>query len=183
MANPIDDTYFIREILLPGANISGDNEDLTSYIVQYKKEVLMDLLGYELYKDLIANPTNARWVAFIEGAEYTVTNGDRDQVVKWNGLENDEKISLISYYIYFMYMRDLVTKTDMSGETLSDNENSQRISPSDKMSNAWNRHLELYGSVRDGLLVPSAYRYLTEKEDDFPEWVFTKKESVNSFDI
>jgi hypothetical protein len=187
--NLIDDTYFIREIHLPGENVSGNNEDLAAYITQYEKEVLTELLGYDLYKalkvEIDKGPGNydEPWKSFIEGAEYTVESGSEPYTVKWNGLTNTELISLISYYIYFNYMRDLVTKTAMIGETLSLAENSQRISPSDKMANAWNRHLELYGSRGDGLLVPSAYRYLTENEDDFDKWVFTDKEPINSFDI
>lgn len=180
MANLIDNTYFIDDIMLPGKLIDGSTLSIIdTYITKYEKEVLMALLGYDLYKDLIANPSEAKWVAFTEGEEYTVG----EHTVKWNGLTNSDKISFIAYYVYFHVMRDLVTSTTTAGEILSTLENADRITPSDKMANAWQRFRELYGSLDDGEFVPSAYRYLTEKESDFDLWLFTSQGTINSFGI
>ncbi|MCK4824575.1 hypothetical protein KA005_52975, partial [bacterium] len=96
---------------------------------------------------------------------------------------NTNKISLIAYYIYYHYMRDFVTSTTNTGEVLSNNENANKVTPADKMSNAWSRYLELYGKITDGSFEPSAYRYLVENESDFDLWLFKAKRSINSFDI
>ena len=54
MANLITADYFIREVNLPGNVLAGTLADINPYIVQYERDVLIDLLGYPLYKDLKA---------------------------------------------------------------------------------------------------------------------------------
>lgn len=184
MANLIDKTYFVGDIMLPDKKLTGDLANIDVYIAKYEPEILLKMLGYDLYKPLQAqidsgSPYDAPWADFIEGAEYTVG----DYTVKWNGLVNTQKDSLIAYYIYFFYMKDLVSSTTGVGEVLNNAENSDRMSPANKQANAWNRHLDLYGRTTDGLYVPSAYRYLTVKESLFDLWLFTPEISVNAFDI
>ena len=184
MANLIDKTYFIGEIALPNKlTDGGDLSNISTYIAKYERQVLINLLGYDLYKalktEIDAGSYTATWDAFVNGAEYTVDG----YTVKWNGLVNSELQSFIAYYIYFYYMRDLISSTTGIGEVFNNAENSERISPAAKQANAWSRFLELYGSVTDGSFHPSAYRYLIENEDDFDLWLFTMEESVNKFDI
>ena len=183
MANLIDKTYFVGDISLPSQKLDGTLSNIDSYITKYEKEILMQLLGYDLYKDFIANPTDARWVEFKDGAEYTVKSGASEYTVKWNGLVNTDLVSLIAYYIYFNYMRDLVTHTSGIGEVLSASENAARITPSDKMVHAWNEHIAIYGKLTDDALTPSAYRFLKENEDDYDLWIFRTKKTINSFGI
>jgi hypothetical protein len=84
MANLIDNSYFIREINLPSDKITGNLEDISKYITKYEPEILLKLLGYDLYKALkvqidSGSPYAAPWKDFIEGAEYKVG----DYTVKW----------------------------------------------------------------------------------------------------
>jgi hypothetical protein len=80
-------------------------------------------------------------------------------------------------------MQDHITSTKTIGESLTKSENADRITPADKQAFAWSEMLRLYGKTTDGLYVPSAYRYLVEKESDFDLWLFTEQGSVNSLDI
>ncbi len=179
----IDNTYFIRGIELPGTAIDGDREDLTPYITQYEKEVLINLLGYPLYKDFIANPGNDRWVNLIIGKEYEVDYLSGTTTVKWNGLVNTEKLSFIAYYIYYFYMKFHVSNTSRTGESISEKENAKSISPSDKMVPAWNNYVELYGCISDLIINPTAYNFLKKFEDDYDGWLFTPTKKINTFSL
>jgi len=186
MANLIDNTYFIGDIMLPNKLTDGGNlSNIDTYIAKYERQVLINMLGYDLYKALKAqidsDPQTFTdpWTDFVNGAEYSVG----DYTIKWNGLINSDKQSFIAYYIYFYYMRDLITSTTSSGEILSKVVNGFRITPADKMANAWSRFLELYGSTQDSLYCPSAYRYLYENEDSFDLWLFKPEGTVNKFGI
>ena len=179
----IDNTYFIREINLPGASIEGDYEDLATYITQYEKEVLTDLLGYELYKDLIANSGDQRWVRLINGHEYEEDWDGDTTTVKWNGLTNTDLISLISYYTYFNYMKFHASNTGRTGESINLTENSERTSPTPKMVNAWNEFVDLYGKQSDIVINPTAYNFLNKFEDDYEGWIFTDHFKTNTFGL
>jgi hypothetical protein len=181
----IDSTYFIREIHLPGNVLSGSLEGITPVITATEKEVLMDLLGYELYTDMSTNPTDTRWARLINGHEYTIEYGGRDQTVKWIGLANTDKISLLAYFTYFNYMRDHVSRSTVLGEVTGTSENAVGVSPAQAMSRAWNLGADLYGCVNP--LQPSAYDFLLEFEDDetngYEGWIFTPRDRMNSFSI
>lgn len=179
MANLIDKTYFILDINLPDSKFT----DLDTYIAKYEPEVLKMLLGYELYELMITSPTVEPYKSLIEGAEYTVQHNGRSQKVKWNGFTNTEFISLIAYYVYYWYNRDKASLTNTVGEVKSKQENSYNATQASKIMNAWSRLEELYGCPGQSELIASAYNYLTEKETDFPEWIFTNLGNVNSFDL
>ena len=99
MANIIDSTYFTGEILL--TNKDALATDLTQAINQYEKEILISLLGYKLYKLMSASPTVEPYKSLIEGAEFDLTFAGITQTLKWEGLKNSAKISLIAYYVYY----------------------------------------------------------------------------------
>ena len=187
MANLIDKTYFIDEINLPSSMLTGDTEIITAYINKYEKDILIKLLGYNLYKALKeqieAGTYSAPWKGLIEGAEYDVEYGNDTYLVKWGGLINAEKVSLIAYYVYYNIVRDTVTSTSGIGEMLNNVENGSRITPADKQIFAYNRMVELMGGSEDTLFSPTAYRYLEEHESDFDKWLFTELFPLNTFCI
>lgn len=187
MANLIDNTYFFGEISLPGGSLSGDLADITEYIDQYEKEALIDILGYTLYVDLIANPGDDRWSRFINGYQYTIEYLGDTHIVKWNGLINTEKISLIAYYVYYHYVEFHVTHTSSFGELLQNAENASRISPSQRMVNAWNQFIKLRGIPTEAEVEPTAYNFLNEFEDDptngYDAWLFKVILKTNTFGI
>lgn len=184
MANLIDKTYFIRDISLPAQVLDGTFEAITNYIVRYEKKALMMLLGYELYTTVKAEINAASysdpWDGLVNGKEYTNSRG---YTIKWEGLKNDGKESMLAYYIYYNYVRDQITHSSGIGEVLSQGENSTRVSPLYKLSAAYNRFCELFGSASDSAFTPSAYNYLYAHRDEFENWVLTPVEKGNAFGI
>ena len=187
MANLIDSTYFFGEISLPGSSLSGDLADIDDYITQYEKEALIDILGYTLYRDFIANPGDTRWTRFSAGHEYTITYLGDTHYVKWNGLVNTELISLIAYYVYYYYVRFHMTHTSGFGELLQQAENASRISPTQRMVNAWNQFAKLRDDPSEQEIEPTAYNFLNEFEDDatngYDAWLFKVLDRTNTFGI
>lgn len=181
MANFTDKDYYILEANIPDSILN----DLDAYITRYEKEILIDLFGYALWKLINAydsnNPGNSpqRIRDIVEGKEYTV-DGD---LIKWNGLINDDKISLLSYYVYYWWVRNNGTTLHMTGVALLKSENSEPESASQKISAAWGRLRELYGYPSQDFYQPSAYNFMIEFESDYSEWVFERIGHVNSFDL
>lgn len=191
MANLITVDYFIREINLPGNVLSGDLADITPYITMYEKQVLIDLLGYPLYKDLQAeidaDSYSTRWDRFVNGHEYTIDYAGEETTVRWNGLINDDKQSLLAYFIFYYYLKFHTTFTSNRGQLLANSENAEAHNPAQIMSNAWNLGRELYGVIDSEKIVPSAYNFLYNFEDDetdgFEGWIFTPCGHHNSFGL
>jgi len=177
--NPL---YFFGDINIPvGSNLVTENT-LTSYIARYEPEILDKLLGYELRR-LTSGETSQRMTDLIEGKEYTVSFNNRDQKVKWNGFQNSVKISLLSDYVYYWWQRINNVHTANVGSVKPRQENSMVANPNQQVGNAWHRMRELYGYPGQSILAPSAYNFLKENEDDYPEWVFTEIGQINMFGL
>ena len=176
----IDTSYFVKDISIP----DGGNSNLDNDITKYEPEILKRLLGYELWDLIKDDPTTPdRLNDLINGVEYTVSYNGRDQKVKWNGLKNEDKISLSAYYTYFMWFKNNATSTSNIGEVRGDSENSIGVSAAQKMGSAWHRMRELYGYPGQHQLEPSAYNFLLEHKDDYEEWVYSKIGTVNMFGL
>ncbi len=180
MANLITNSYFIREINIPSNALTND---MAEYITQYEKDILIKLLGYELYKDYLSSPGDRRWTRLISGYEYTEEFNGLTTSVKWEGLTNTALVSLIAYYIYYWYMNFHASDTTTIGESITEKENALGISPTSKMVNAWNNCVELYGRISDIVIIPSAYNFLRKFEDDdtngYTGWIFTSMDKTN----
>jgi len=191
MANLITSAYFIGEISLPGSALTGDLADIAPYIIKYEREALIKLLGYTLYKELKAEidaeSYTEKWNRLVNGHEYEITYMGETHLVKWNGLINSELVSLLAYYIYYKYVSFHVTQTSGIGEFISQAENSVKVSPSQKMVNAWNRFVDLRGNPSDASILPTCYNFLNKFEDDetngYDKWLFTLIPYTNTFGI
>lgn len=181
MADLIDITYFGFEITLPTGSAYSD---VPAFITRYEKEVLAELLGYELYKLVAASSeTSGRLYDLINGKEYTIKLNGRDQIIKWNGLKNAAKISLIAYYVYYKYKQAKASLSSGTGEVKPKTENGAIAEMSMKAMEAWYRMRELYGYVGQEDWKPSAYNFLKQYETTYPEWLFTEIGKVNAFDL
>jgi len=194
MANLIDHTYFIGEISLPAQVLTGSLADIDPYIVKYEREALIEILGYTLYKQLKAEIDSGppavyttKWDRLVNGHEYEIDYLGDAQLVKWNGLINSDKVSLIAYYIYYQYVKFHVSHTSGFGELFQAGENAARVSPSEKMVNAWNRFIDLRGKPSDYEINPTCYNFLNEFEDDatngYDKLLFTVLKHTNTFGI
>jgi hypothetical protein len=197
----IDNTYFINDINLPG-DVLTNNSNFNNIIARYEPEVLTDLLGYELYKALLAdldgngNPVTQRFIDLIDGAEFSFEFCGYTINTKWNGLRNSDKTSLISYYTYFEYREDNDTFYASGAQVEALTENSTNIGQIAKLTDIYNKMVELYGQSRYNNSTwydpdtfehltdePSAYNFLLANKADYPEWVFKSKSKINQFGI
>lgn len=175
MANLITKTAFVGEI-----NLAKDSyDDIELFVTRFQPVILVDLLGYDLYKLTIAGASGEPYKALIDGGEYQVVYNGITVTLLWRGLKD-----LLAYYVYCEYMRRRVTLTQSVGETTSKQKNSNVASVNHKILSAWVIFEELYGHVGDSITVPSAYNYLTAKLADFPTWRFTELTgTLNSHDL
>lgn len=142
----IDSTYFRNSISIP----VGAYSDLTQFIEQHEKDVLILMLGYELYTEMMAayaafiavpsTPLPTKWANLINGVSYSYGG----QNLRWNGLINSDKVSFIAYYVYCQYLKAKQFPYQQTGAVQPKNENSL---PADGIANhtaAWNNFNDLY---------------------------------------
>jgi hypothetical protein len=137
----IDGTYFVGELALPNIPVSG-GEDLSGtalalqtvgennldvFIDKYVIDYLIRLLGRELahkFLEEISKPSPDQiWLDI------------KNQLLITIGLY---KMSPLANYVYFMVMRDAVTKTTQGGESDPDFDFAENASNRYKYVNAWN---------------------------------------------
>jgi hypothetical protein len=182
----ITTSYFTANLDLPGRNAVGLSENLNLYINRYEPIFLRGVLGYAMYKLLMAaydasqeEPPVAlpqRWADLLDGVEYDVS----DITYKWDGLRNSTLLtSPIANYIYFTFRRDTETRTGNTGENKPNAQNADSATPNRKLVFAWNDMVDQMWLMK---------HYLDNNTDTFPEWnvydtdpfFFTK---INEFGI
>lgn len=199
MPNIIDTSYFVGDIEIPNLNQPENAAEVTRSIVTYEKEVLIALLGYTLYKELLANIASpaGKWVGLIDGEEFSFTLNGQTVNTKWEGLKGENKKSLIAYYVYFSHRQKKASyNTDVGIEVEGSTENSVTTSLAEKLIPIWNEFVKMYGGefTEDEWIVAnypvdeeclsSAYNYLLAKKTDFPTWKFTTQGGeINRFGI
>lgn len=200
----IDSTYFVGEINVPNA---ATETSLAQAIPQYEKEILIKLLGYKLYSLLTADllngvPQTQKYIDLVQGKEFTHYYNGGTYTLKWEGLQNTLKTSLISYYIFYKYVERDVTRLYGTGVSMATvKEGWERVSPASKLINAWSRMRELYGKIPPEYkyyysysilgseapdtfdIEPSAYNFLFANITDYPDWIFTPQWNINQFGI
>jgi len=202
----IDSSYFVGEINIP--NTTQNATAIVQAITQYEKEILIQLLGYPLYKLLIADctgeggiPVTQIYIDLVDGAEFTHEVNGEEVTLKWEGLQNTALQSLIAYYVYYKYVEREVTHLSGVGVVMTPTKLGLRASSINKMCAAWERMRELYGKIppdykrfyhgpiKEANLAyvfnydPSAYNFLFANKDDYPDWIFTPQWNINQFGI
>jgi len=161
-----DSTYYKGDIHIPNVvnaapsvnDISNDSE-LQFFISEYEREVLIKLLGYNLYKefseqfDVDANgkwtikpAADQKWKDLLNGTEYTI-----DTVTyNFRGLIFSEGLgtsliqrSLLSYYVYFNFLSNDVDHYASIGVQAETAKNADRVSAIPKAVNAWSKFFQL----------------------------------------
>jgi len=174
----IDSTYFTGEISIP----LGTNNTLSESITRHEADILRQLLGYDLAKLVVAyaNPgSDQRIIDIVEGKEYTV-NG---YTVKWNGLVNTEKVSLLAYYVYMQYTQEKSNPFTNVGFIAPSVEGGGAVSGAFVIQGISNKLRELAGYACQDALAPSLYNFLINHQSDYPEWVFNEYGLLNAFDL
>lgn len=175
--------YFIIDIALPVDEVQNE---LNGFIARFEKEILIKCLGYDLYSAFItalSGTPDQKWVELRDGKEYT-----QDGVkVKWNGLINTDKESLIAYYVYYKFLTSSSRFASSNGVKLINNENSVNIGPRQNQVYAYNRALDLIGFPGDDLRNGTLYNFLYYSNGvdstTYPNWYFTQLGKINIFNI
>ena len=171
----IDSTYFTNDINLN----AGAYSDLTQYIDKFEKEVLIGLLGYTLYTEMMAayaalpgTPLPEKWDRLINGYTYDY-NG---VTIRWNGLINTDKVSFIAYYVYCQYLKAKQFTPAQAGTVQPKNENSVVVDGIANHTAGWNRFVTEYYNC---------WQFLFQYETDYVDFFrYTKRyEYTNSFGI
>ncbi len=175
----LDATYFEKnDCKIP----QGTYNSLTDAIARYERDILIQILGYDLYKLVAAyaNPESTqRIIDIVEGKEYTVG----DYTVKWNGLLNTDKVSLLAYYVYIQYLKDKTLTFENVGAVASTVENGVTISPAQLIQRASSRMRELVGYAGQDIYAPSLFNFLANYESTYTEWIFNDIKLENAFDL
>lgn len=159
-----DYTYYVRDINVPVNNPSESDASyvaLNNSINRYENDVLVLLLGYPLFKEMLEAYAASlldpeaegyaelpeKWNDFINGREFTFDVDGRTITEKWNGLKNTIKVSLLSYYVYYNHRMYGQTHYSGLGEIKAKGENSVIADGSYKLILAWNNMVNLYGEI------------------------------------
>lgn len=166
----IDQTYFKNDIaiIFPDGTYDFAQND---YL---QKRYLIDALGYDLYKAFIVGLEEsvplAKWTNLRDGAEYQVENVNGDLVtVKWNGLINDDKVSLLAYFMYYDLCKS-ATYNSQFAEFYPVDENAEQSRGGalrQKLSNAYNSGLDLYGKDIQGIMPYNVGRPVIQCNPDY----------------
>jgi len=173
-----DSTYYINDINLT----IGTYSDIQQSIDKYEKEVLIGLLGYTLYTEMMVAYADSidtvpvalpqKWDRLINGYIYDY-NGT---TIRWNGLKNTDKVSFLSYYVYCQYLKANQFPQAQAGTVQPKNENSVVVDGIANHTAAWNRFVAEYYNC---------WQFLFQYETDYVDFFrYTKRyEFTNSFGI
>lgn len=156
MNNQVTSVDFVGSIFLP-ESISGATDFGTNYIVKYQKEILIKLLGYDLYlafeTGLAVEPTpETKWTDLKNGSTYQIDGINKQNI-------GTKKI--VANYIYCKWVSENWQQLSAIGVFTAKAENSEFASPENKYATAWNEMINYYNNVCD---------FITEKESDYPNW-------------
>lgn len=205
----IDETYFIKNIKLPNLNDMDSSvlSELNIYIDQYVRQFLKDALGYELYKDLVADIENGelkvsaktKWKNLVDGVEY---DGK-----KWQGLIYTEglyKHSILANFVFYNYINDNVSTLTPLGEVSANAQNSSSVNPNQRLVTIWNDFVdenqsincntELNVSIKNGVPfydwyngnnsnIVSLLQFLSDNATDYPNANMKAYNYQNQFGI
>lgn len=178
----IDTDYFKGQIDIPFDNFD-DESFQTDYIDVYEKEVLIKLLGYDLYTRFKAGLEEAtvdqKWTDLKEGADYDVEVSGIIYKSTWNGFVNDEMISLIAYYIYYKWLEKNNEQLTGTGVGIANKENATDFDKNKKLVQSWNLASQLAGCEGNTELDPTLYNFLKNFETDYEPIVFQELGYMN----
>ena len=159
----------------------GTYNSIQAHIDQYEREILIQLLGYDLAKLVLAYSVSSdqRIKDIVDGKEYTVDA----YTVKWNGLLNTDKVSLLADYVYIKYVTNKQVMFQNTGVVVSATENGVVIGAGPLIQSAGYRLRELAGYPGQDGLAASLYNFLMNNQADYSEWVFNEYTPPNAFDI
>jgi hypothetical protein len=140
-------------------NLEKDIASFNTFITTWQKEILIKLLGYDLYlafETALAGTPETKWTDLIDGSTYAVSG-----VTKRNpGLKD-----IIAYYVYCKWVQVNFNNVTGIGVINATSDNAVKVDPEFKIMSAWNNMLNYYYMV---------YSFISENETDYPNCEFTE---------
>lgn len=140
----IDRSYFIGHIAIGQRSQAAVQSKLDFFIEKFEEELLLDVLGTDLYQDLLtgmqAPQIAQKWLNLLDGGTF-YRHGENH---RWAGLRN-KNISVIANYVYYRYMEDIVSVATGVGQVQPKGENGNVVYSFRKQVRIWNEmihHLE-----------------------------------------
>lgn len=212
----INASYFQKEISIPNVNedLSETSETLDLMIDEKVRLLLQqDILGLNLFEELdshvedgvLKSDAPQKWKDFVNGVEYTDSNGKNR---KWNGLIfnlGSVKKSLLAYYVFNFWLQYNDTVVTGAGEQAIAVANAQRINSNRRIVDSWNTFVYMYqgkyedvgifkgyvGSVwfedyyrsQENNRYVSCVGFLQDHKEDYPESVCKLFRTMNYFNL
>lgn len=183
---------------------------LNEIIAEYQKEILLQILGPQLYYELENDkggdlPISGKWYDFINGKKYTKDS----KTIDYKGIKK-----ILTHLIYYYYNADVKLVPIENGEGALQYDNTKQVIPEAKMIKAWSiavdligydylcnfspyyhlnfysiywQPIEYYNYYQDiEKYKPTVYNFLNDEDETsytFDNWHFTNFEKINKFDI
>jgi hypothetical protein len=159
----IDNTYFKGEIYLPfsAPSVSDDikrtEEDVTEFINDYSRDVLLKSLGTTLFIELesqlddteengLIDGADSKWDELLNGKVYTNPEGED---VIWRGIRYKSKStsvynrSFIANYVYVYHeSNSFITRSEI-GNQIQMGKNGETVVPNQKVVKSWSKFVKL----------------------------------------
>lgn len=167
----IDRTYFTGPLVIPQLGSIPVQDTVDDYISIYEPELLSKALGESLadalnqaIEDLGSGSDedlDQRWKDLLNGVSFTNTS---DRPAKWVGLAPVDKKpgGPVAAFVWFHYTRDTAAQNSGVGVVSATAENAVNVSPTFKLSQAWNTMAKQ---------VQVLWQFLNANTDVYPEWV------------
>lgn len=159
MAYIIDETFFTRELQIPGIEDAGRSlADLNMFIDDKVRRLLRLLLGDDLFFDLDSNidqgtgmlkvDASQKWLDFVNGKSYVDENGNNKE---WFGLLRSEgsfKTSFLAYYVYYFWLKNQISYVSAVGEVQVMAKNAVSVNSKQRLVDVWNKFVKEFQGGR-----------------------------------
>jgi len=175
----IDYTYFIGKLRLPQTGNTDGRTVVEEFAEIYETEILKKAMGYDLWKAFTdgiegSGDPDQRWEDLLDGVtfEYKGIN------LRFNGLDPEDKITPIANYCYYKYLEDSAADVTLAGVATGAVDNNTRVSPMQKMIDAWNAMVDMLLKMSSFIKLNEAIYPEFERKQQDPE-VFRYKNSLD----
>jgi len=175
-------------------------ELLNEIISQKQKDLLINLLGYDLYLQFETaldevSPVQ-KWLDLRDGVDFSSEYCNKTYTLHFDGVKE-----MLKYYIAFYYLQEITNRMTFAGQVKSNNENSNVINQEIKLTKLHNKAIDLYGFAYKydidivQFTVPilkltdeiervknTCFNFLYTKnetsETTYPNWIFSPKKYI-----
>lgn len=170
---------------LPVVNEPALLEQLNAVILSTQENYLKKMLGTIEFQNFVNNYSGtvftSPWIEFVNGANWIKQSKGVNITVKYPGIA-----SVLSYYMYYEYIKSKQTVKMQSGEGVTKFQNASQVVPVDLAVDAYNKGVELTGFDCNNDLEEyngTVYNFIEENENSFPNWDFKQIKKINFLGI